>query len=233
MVTHGQLLRQQSQSRFWTGRFRRVSKFEFEEFEFEFPSGVQKLDLVLTNLHVRLIIIIIVIFANMTFTDALVQHSEGTVSHDVDDKVAWGNSMRRQFSPPGVSLEDGSINQEFFKPKRIIIQLTEAKRWGESEKLALLQGIEKHGVGKWREIIQDHAELSRYDDQFIRLKTARLLGTQSLARHMGWKGDAAAVQKEYAYHKKLGEDLGCWKGGVLVENDKGSVAQALTEAKDS
>ena len=60
-----------------------------------------------------------------------------------------------------------------------------------------VQGIEKHGVGKWREIISEHAELGRYDDQFIRLKTARLLGTQSLARHMGWKGDCSAVEAEY------------------------------------
>lgn len=157
------------------------------------------------------------------------QQSNSDISQQLAEKIAWGNSMRRQFSPQGVSLEDGSINQDFFKPKRIIIQLTEAKRWGESEKLALLQGIEKHGVGKWREIIQDHAELSRYDDQFIRLKTARLLGTQSLARHMGWKGDAAAVQQEYEFHKRLGEELGCWKGGVLVENDQGSVAQALAD----
>ncbi|KAI8104316.1 hypothetical protein M9434_002874 [Picochlorum sp. BPE23] len=144
-------------------------------------------------------------------------------------KIAWGNEMRRQFSPAGVSLEDGSINQDFFKPKKIIIQLTEAKRWGEQEKAALLKGIEKHGVGKWRDIIEDHTELCRYDDQFIRLKTARLLGIQSLARHMGWKGDAAAVEAEYAKHKKIGEALGCWKGGVLVENDAGQVAQALAE----
>ena len=157
------------------------------------------------------------------------QQSNSDISQQLAEKIAWGNSMHLQFSPQGVSLEDGSINQDFFKPKRIIIQLTEAKRWGESEKLALLQGIEKHGVGKWREIIQDHADLSRYDDQFIRLKTARLLGTQSLARHMGWKGDAAAVQKEYEFHKRLGEELGCWKGGVLVENDQGSVAQALAD----
>eukprot|EP00889_Picochlorum_renovo_P002437 jgi/Picre1/29467/NNA_004855.t1 len=118
-------------------------------------------------------------------------------------KIAWGNEMRRQFSPAGVSLEDGSINQDFFKPKKIIIQLTEAKRWGEQEKAALLK--------------------------FIRLKTARLLGIQSLARHMGWKGDTAAVEAEYAKHKKIGEALGCWKGGVLVENDAGQVAQALAE----
>lgn len=54
-------------------------------------------------------------------------------------KIAWGNDMRRQFSPAGVCLEDGSINQDYFKPKKIIIQLNEAKRWGEPEKAALLK----------------------------------------------------------------------------------------------
>ena len=84
-------------------------------------------------------------------------------------------------------------------------------------------------MGKWRDIIQDFPELSRYDDQFIRLKTARLLGTQSLARHMGWKGDCVAVEAEYQKHKELGERLGCWKGGVLVENAEGAVGKALAE----
>jgi hypothetical protein len=60
-------------------------------------------------------------------------------STTVEDKIAWGNEMRRRFSPKGVSLEDGSINQDYFKPKRIIIQLTEAKKWGESERIALLK----------------------------------------------------------------------------------------------
>ena len=46
-------------------------------------------------------------------------------------------------------------------------------------------------MGKWREIITEHAELKRYDDQFIRIKAARMLGTQSLARHIGWKGACA------------------------------------------
>ena len=70
-------------------------------------------------------------------------------STTIDDKVAWGNEMRRRFSPPGVSLEDGSINQDYFKPKRIIIQLTEAKKWGESEKIALLKVCRSVFVCTW------------------------------------------------------------------------------------
>jgi hypothetical protein len=77
-------------------------------------------------------------------------------------RISWGNEMRKKFSPAGACLEDGSIDQSFFKTNRIIIQLTEAKRWGDVEKACLLQGIEKHGVGKWREIITDHTALQRY-----------------------------------------------------------------------
>lgn len=156
---------------------------------------------------------------------------------DADDplsrNIAWSNEMRRLFSPPGMCNPDGSINQDFFKPKKIIIQLTEERKWGQTERDALYRGLEKHGVGKWREIISEHPELQRYDEQFIRLKTARLLGTQSLARHIGWKGDRAAVDAEREKHRELGERLGCWKGGVLVEDDRGSVAKALAEMTSS
>lgn len=84
-------------------------------------------------------------------------------------------------------------------------------------------------MGKWREIISEHPELKRYDEQFMRIKAARLLGTQSLARHVGWKGDRAAVAAEREKHRLLGEKLGCWKAGVLVEDNQGSVAKALAE----
>jgi hypothetical protein len=51
----------------------------------------------------------------------------------------------------------------------------------------VVQGIEKHGVGQWRDIGAEF--LPRWDDTTLRLKTARLLGSQSLARYMRWKGD--------------------------------------------
>jgi len=55
------------------------------------------------------------------------------------EKIEWSKMMRQQFSPEGMCNEDGSINQNFFKPKKIIIQLTEDKKWGEPEKEALLK----------------------------------------------------------------------------------------------
>lgn len=45
---------------------------------------------------------------------------------------------------------DGSICQDFFKPKQVLV--VKEKRWGEAEKELLYAGLEKHGVGKWREI---------------------------------------------------------------------------------
>ncbi len=49
-------------------------------------------------------------------------------------------------------------------------------------------------MGKWREMIQAFpAELGRYKDTDVRVHAARLLGTQSLARHVGWKGEAGGA----------------------------------------
>lgn len=52
-----------------------------------------------------------------------------------------------------------------------------------------LQGLERYGVGKWREMINSFPELSRYKDTDVRVHAGRLLGAQSLARHVGWKGE--------------------------------------------
>ena len=49
------------------------------------------------------------------------------------------------------------------------------------------QGLERFGVGKWSEIAAEL--LPRWDDQTLRVKAARLLGSQSLARYVGWKGN--------------------------------------------
>lgn len=42
-------------------------------------------------------------------------------------------------------------------------------------------------------------------------------------------GARAAVDAEREKHKAIGDRLGCWKAGVLVENDAGDVAKALAE----
>ena len=44
----------------------------------------------------------------------------------------------------------------------------------------------------------------------VRVRAAKLLGSQSLARYSGWKGSRSAVQDEYARNKGVGEATGCW-----------------------
>ena len=67
----------------------------------------------------------------------------------------------------------------------------------------------------------------QWDETALRIKASRLMGSQSLARYPGWKGDRAAVDAEQARNRTLGEQTGCWKSGVLVEDDHGSVAKAI------
>jgi len=77
-------------------------------------------------------------------------------------------------SPKGAVTEEGGINQEFFKPKKVLYVID--KKWGEAEKAKLYQaraarsrqpvpppprllpltraaqGIETYGLGMWQEI---------------------------------------------------------------------------------
>ena len=45
----------------------------------------------------------------------------------MQDRLQWVVEMRRKFSPPSMLLEDGSINQNFFRP-RIEVVLTKEQR---------------------------------------------------------------------------------------------------------
>jgi len=61
------------------------------------------------------------------------------------------------------------------------------------------------------------------------VKTCRALGVQNLQRLQGWRGSAQEQAAVQGQHKALGEGLGCWKNGTLVENFSGDVAKALRE----
>jgi hypothetical protein len=39
------------------------------------------------------------------------------------------------------------------------------------------------------------------------------------------------VEKERQANREIGEKTGCWKGGVLVEDDHGSIQEALDSIK--
>ena len=46
------------------------------------------------------------------------------------------------------SNDDGSIDQQFFKPKRVVFE-TRAKKWGDEERAKLYEGIETYGIQEW------------------------------------------------------------------------------------
>lgn len=141
------------------------------------------------------------------------------------ERLQWVHDMRSAFSPAAMLTDEGSINQEFFKPTKVV--MVDDKKWDNNQRDLLYQALEKHGVGNWREISEQY--LPKWDDQAIRIKASRLMGSQSLARYIGWKGNREAVDAERAVNKAIGDRTGCWKAGVLVEDDAGSVKKALNE----
>ena len=141
-------------------------------------------------------------------------------------REAWVRVMRLAFSSPDMLEGDGAIKQEHFKPKQVYF--AEPKSFGSEEKAALLKGLDKYGVGAWNPIREKL--LPSWDNNTLRLKTCRLLGIQNLQRFQGCLVDEKEVDAIYAAHHKLGEATGCWKGGMLVEDDSGTLAKAMDQA---
>ena len=144
------------------------------------------------------------------------------------DPEAWAAAMRRGVSPAGAVGPGGELVQAFFRPKKVLVQVEGAgRRWGEEERARLAAGLERHGVGAWAAIRADG--LGEWGGQDLRVKTCRALGVQNLQRLQGWRGSAQEQAAVQGQHKALGEGLGCWKNGTLVENFSGDVATALRE----
>lgn len=53
------------------------------------------------------------------------------------DRLEWVKQMRSAFSPEGMCKADGEVDQDFFKPKNIIIRLKDDEKWGAAQKEAL------------------------------------------------------------------------------------------------
>eukprot|EP00002_Diphylleia_rotans_P037652 TRINITY_DN8437_c0_g1_i2.p1 TRINITY_DN8437_c0_g1~~TRINITY_DN8437_c0_g1_i2.p1 ORF type:complete len:351 (+),score=82.58 TRINITY_DN8437_c0_g1_i2:55-1107(+) len=138
----------------------------------------------------------------------------------------WCCQMRLLFSPKEMVDSIGRINQEYFRP--VIVSSngpSKARRFGPEEKSGLIAGLEKYGVGNWKDIQQEF--LKDWSEFEIRLRTARALGTQSIASYIGWKGSAEAIEAEYLKNRDIGLRLGRWKGGVLVRDEFGVVDQIM------
>tara|TARA_B100001758_G_scaffold39995_1_gene31082 strand:+ start:523 stop:1005 length:483 start_codon:yes stop_codon:yes gene_type:complete len=138
-----------------------------------------------------------------------------------DPRVAWANAMRLVVTRKDAIHDDGSIDQAFFKPKKVVFERA-SRKWGDVERAKLYEGLATHGVGEWGKMREKL--LPEWDALSLRVKASRMMGTQSLARYpKGWRGDKAEVDAEYAKNKAIGEATGCWKNGTLVEDDHGSV----------
>ena len=131
----------------------------------------------------------------------------------------------------------------YFRPR----EFQEAKKWSSIERERLLTGIERYGIGAWSTIrmrlLPDwvrachgacdgwrssrqslrgltRSRWLRQTENELRVKTARLLGRQSLKAYKHWRGNALDVQSEYQRNKEIGLAMGLWKGGLLIDNGK-------------
>jgi hypothetical protein len=74
--------------------------------------------------------------------------------------------------------------------------------------------------------------LQGWDDNTIRLKAAKLLGCQNLSRYYGQTLTKAHVLAECEANKQLGAATGCWKHGMLVDDDAGTLAAHFTREQE-
>lgn len=119
-------------------------------------------------------------------------HMEDDPVHDLiyQEKVQWAKNMRLMFSVPEMLHPDGSINQVYFKPKRLdIFDRSTLLNWGEPQDKCLLKGILQYGINDWSSIIIDY--LPNWDARELRQQAIRLIGATSEddleATYLEWK----------------------------------------------
>ncbi|KAF9977763.1 hypothetical protein BGZ73_004987 [Actinomortierella ambigua] len=119
---------------------------------------------------------------------------------------------------------DGTLNQDYFRPPKGA-RAEVARKWTEKERELLIKGIEKHGIGHFREISEEF--LPAWSGNDLRVKTMRLVGRQNLQLYKDWKGNEADMARELELNKAIGLKYGAWKAGTLVADDEGQVLKAI------
>lgn len=109
-----------------------------------------------------------------------------------DPRIAWANEVRKVVTRGDALNEDGSLNQQFFKPKKVVYA-TEKAKWGDSDWENLYKGIEKYGIdpSSWKKIVEEFCP--GRDVLFVRIKASRAIGSQGLNRYHGWIGSKARL----------------------------------------
>ncbi|KAJ3016625.1 hypothetical protein HKX48_003937 [Thoreauomyces humboldtii] len=144
-------------------------------------------------------------------------------------KQEWVKKMRLQFCvredleiTRNIIHPDGTLNQDYFRPpKGIKLQGEVTKKWTDRERSLLILGIEKYGIGHFREISEEL--LPEWVPNDLRVKSMRLMGRQNLQEYRDWKGNEKTIKDEYDRNKEIGLRLDAWKAGVLVSNGDGRV----------
>ncbi|KAG9327251.1 hypothetical protein KVV02_002704 [Mortierella alpina] len=121
---------------------------------------------------------------------------------------------------------DGTLNQDYFRPPKGA-KAEVARKWTDKERELLIKGIEKHGIGHFREISEEFLPLWSGND--LRVKSMRLMGRQNLQLYKDWKGTEQDMAREFELNKAIGLKYGAWKAGTLVADDDGMVAKAIEE----
>ncbi|GBC07590.1 hypothetical protein RclHR1_07550010 [Rhizophagus clarus] len=158
---------------------------------------------------------------------------ENPTFEKLKNKQAWIKRMRLKFSvrpefeiTQNILHTDGSLNQDYFRPSKGSIPQIQRK-WSDKERVLLIKGIEKYGIGHYKEISDEF--LPDWSAQDLRVKTMRLIGRQNLQLYKEWKGDENAIKIEYEKNKNIGLKTGMWKAGTLVYDDNGVVLKMIQE----
>ncbi|KAF9436284.1 hypothetical protein BGZ76_004382 [Entomortierella beljakovae] len=121
---------------------------------------------------------------------------------------------------------DGTLNQDYFRPQKGA-KAEVARKWTDKERELLIKGIEKHGIGHFREISEEF--LPSWSGNDLRVKSMRLMGRQNLQLYKDWKGNEQDMAREFELNKAIGLKYGAWKAGTLVADDDGMVTKAIEE----
>lgn len=118
------------------------------------------------------------------------------------DKNEFGRVMRMLYSPPSMINEDGSINQKYFLPKKVIHE-NSLLNWTKQEEEALEKGIKKFGVGDWTNIILEF--LPNWDAEELIERTCKKYNWKEIQKGYG-KEEVKIIEKKKKRKKEEQDD---------------------------
>ncbi|KAG4093017.1 hypothetical protein H8356DRAFT_1700605 [Neocallimastix lanati (nom. inval.)] len=163
-----------------------------------------------------------------------------SIKEALDKKHEWVKEMRKKFcvrkefeNTKILILEDGTLNQDYFRlSKGTVLKTNEVRKWTSVERGLLIKGIEKYGIGHFREISENL--LPKWSGNDLRIKTIHLIGRQNLKLYKDWKGNEEDIKREYNRNKEIGLKCNAWKNNCLVDDGNGKVKELIeaTEKKN-